>query len=166
LETSKWLPTTQEQRLVWAIRIAVVLGVLVAISYEFDKTLWDWLKLLIVPAVIAAGAAWFNQQQRKRELEIADSRAQDEALQAYLGEMSELLLEKKVRKSGADSEERSLARAQTLTTLTRVGPERKGSVVRFLYEIGLISMDSSIIASSRANLKGADLRGGTCSGQT
>jgi hypothetical protein len=46
LTTSKWLPTTQEQRLVWAIRIAVVLGVLVAIGNAYDKNLWDWLKLL------------------------------------------------------------------------------------------------------------------------
>jgi type III secretory pathway component EscS len=51
---------------VWAIRLAVLLGVLLTISYAFDKTLWDWLKLLIVPAVIAVGATWFNKQQRER----------------------------------------------------------------------------------------------------
>jgi hypothetical protein len=64
LATPRWLPTTKEQSLVWAIRIAVLLGVLVAVANAVDKPLWDWLQLLIVPAVIAAGVAWFNQQQR------------------------------------------------------------------------------------------------------
>jgi len=67
----------------------------VLIGYRYDITLWDWLKLLIVPVVIAGGGLWFNRQQREREieiarqqreqeLEIAERRTQDEALQAYL----------------------------------------------------------------------------------
>ena len=46
-----------------------------------DKTLWDWLQLLILPAVVALGAtigtAWFTGQ-----------RAQEEALQNYLKEVA------------------------------------------------------------------------------
>ncbi len=48
-----WRPTAQQ--VLWAVRIAIVLSLLVAIGYPYDITLWDWLKLLIVPAVIAAG---------------------------------------------------------------------------------------------------------------
>jgi len=79
----------------WAIRGAIVLGVLIAVGYFYGVTLWDWTKLLVVPAVIAGGGIWFNRQQRERELaiareqrerdvEIAQRRTQDEALQAYL----------------------------------------------------------------------------------
>ena len=35
--------------------------------YPYGITLWDWIKLLVVPAVIAGGGLWFNTQQRARE---------------------------------------------------------------------------------------------------
>ena len=35
------------------------------------KTLWDWMELLIVPAVLALGALWFNKTQKDTELAIA-----------------------------------------------------------------------------------------------
>jgi len=35
---------------------------------SFDKrTLWDWMRLLIIPAAIAGGTIWFNQSQRARD---------------------------------------------------------------------------------------------------
>lgn len=89
-----WRPNSQQ--ILWIIRIAIVLSLLVAIGYSYGITLWDWIKLLVVPAAIAAGGLWFNRQQQERQrednqqqqergLEIENQRAQDEALQAYLG---------------------------------------------------------------------------------
>jgi len=86
-----WRPTPRQ--VLWGIRIALVLAVLVAIGYAYGIILWDWLKLLIVPAVIAIGGLWFNHQQQERGLEVENQRAQDEALQAYLDQMSQLLLD-------------------------------------------------------------------------
>jgi hypothetical protein len=54
------------RQVLWTLGLAAVLAV-----DRYDKTLWDWMKLLIVPAVIAGGGLWFNRQQRERELEIA-----------------------------------------------------------------------------------------------
>jgi hypothetical protein len=59
-----WHPTPG-QRLVWAIRAAIILGVFVLIASAVDKTLfgktvWDWLDLLIVPAALAL-AGYFHQ---------------------------------------------------------------------------------------------------------
>src|SRR5215213_11351235 len=71
-----------------------LLAVAVLIGYRYDITLWDWIKLLIVPAVIAGGGLWFNVQQREREHRIASERAQDEALQGYLDGTSQLLTDK------------------------------------------------------------------------
>jgi hypothetical protein len=65
LLVSDWRPTPQQG--VWALRIALVLFALVAIGYTDDITLWDWAKLLIIPAAIAFGGLWFNAQQRDRE---------------------------------------------------------------------------------------------------
>src|SRR5215216_6104596 len=118
------------------------------------KTVWDFLQLLIVPLMLAAIGFWFTAQQDARqqqienqraqqaqkiegqraeaERELADQRAQDEALQAYLDQMSGLLLERDLRDSAEDSEVRTLARARTLTVLERLDPSRKTAAMRFL----------------------------------
>src|SRR5687767_13929296 len=101
-----------------------------------DKTFWDCLELLIVPAALALGVYWLNRRQderdreadatrererqdqearrdkereadatqreserqisenarKQRELDVANQRAQDDALRAYLTQMSSLLL--------------------------------------------------------------------------
>ena len=43
-------------------------------GWGLNKSLWDWLDLLIVPAVLALGALWFNTQNQQREREIASER--------------------------------------------------------------------------------------------
>ena len=59
------------------------------------KTLWDWMGLLIVPVVlslITVAFAWQQDARQQRienkraeaERELAEQRAQDEALQVYL----------------------------------------------------------------------------------
>jgi predicted membrane protein DUF2207 len=92
LSTSSWLPTTEAKRLVWVLRFAIVLGVLVLIASVVDKTLWDWLGLLIVPVVLAIGGYLFNSTQNRATQAAAERRAQAEALQAYLEYMSDLLV--------------------------------------------------------------------------
>jgi hypothetical protein len=103
-----WCPTTNQ--LVWIIRGLIVLGILLAIGAPYDKGLWDWLDLLIVPAAIAVGVFLLDRRQRERdraaeedrqrrhqlemeeqrdrELRVEAQRAQDAALQAYLDQMS------------------------------------------------------------------------------
>jgi uncharacterized protein YjbI with pentapeptide repeats len=165
---SDWRPTTKRQRL-WITRVAIVLAISVAIGYPFDITLWDWLKLLIVPAVIAGGAVWFNHQQRERELAIEDKRTQDAILEAYIIQMSELLVSHKLLDSRQDDVVRTVAQGQTSAVLPRLDGPRKGNVVRFLHNTSLIK--SSLINEGHpiinlnaldlegAILKGADLRG-------
>ncbi len=114
------------------------------------KTVWDWLDLLIVPlmlALITIAFAW-QQDARQNDIEdrradaerkLAEQRAQDEALQAYLDQMSTLMLEKDLRESEVNSEVRTLARARTLTVLERLDPTRKTEVIRFLSEAELIN---------------------------
>jgi hypothetical protein len=121
-----------------------------------DKTLWDLLQLLIVPLVLASIGFWFTAQQdanqqhienqrAKAERELAKERAQDEALQAYLDQMSNLLLERNLRESAKDSEVRSLARARTLTVLSRLDSARKERLLQFLYEAGLLHKQNPVI---------------------
>ena len=75
-----------------------------------NKTVWDWLQLLIVPIVLAAAGFWFTMQQDARQQEFENQRTQDAALQAYLDQMSQLLIEKGLHSSEDDGEIRTLAR--------------------------------------------------------
>src|SRR5687767_9171457 len=110
-----WRPSRDQ--VLWASRIVLVLAALLAIlaliGLPFGITLWAWVKLLIVPAVIAGGGLWFTQQQQAHEIQLAEQRSQDEALQAYLDHMSDLLLTKRLRSpQGSSGEARLLARAR------------------------------------------------------
>jgi hypothetical protein len=62
-------------------------------------TVRNWLELLIVPLVLVGIGLLFEMQQANRQQAmeeqqqaLAEQRAQDEALQAYLSQMSTLLL--------------------------------------------------------------------------
>ncbi len=136
--------------------------------FQREKTLYDWLQLAIIPAVLVVGGFLLNNTISRTEREATEKRDQTErdvaldnqreaALQAYIDSMSELLLEKKLRESGEDDEVRMIARVRTLTVLPRLDGERKGSVLQFLYEAGLINKDKCIIDLRGANLKGTKL---------
>jgi hypothetical protein len=137
------------------------------------QVLWT----LGIVTVIAGGGLWFNRQQRERELEtareqqereveIAERRTQDEALQAYLDQMGQLLLDKDrpLRQSTEGAEVRTLARARTLTLLSRLDRAGKRSAVQFLYESGLVDKEQRVVDLVGADLIRADLSGAILSG--
>jgi uncharacterized protein YjbI with pentapeptide repeats len=142
------------------------------------------LSALAIPVVLAAAGLWFTAQQDARqqniedrraqqaqkiedqraaaERELAEQRAQDEALQAYLSQMGSLLLDKNLRESEEDSEVRTLARARTLTVLSRLDPSRKSAVMEFLVEAELVQSVEGrgpIIRLGGADLSGAEMSG-------
>jgi len=142
------------------------------------KTLWDWLDLLIVPVVLAIGGYLFTRSESQATREAAEQRTQDEALQAYLDQMGQMLLDERrpLRQSERDSEERTLARARTLTILQRLDPEHKRSVLQFLSDSYLIEATPApiwgetdapyartksppVIRLDKADLEHADLMG-------
>jgi uncharacterized protein YjbI with pentapeptide repeats len=138
-----------------------------------QKTLWDWLQLLIIPLALAIIAILFNRAERKNEQRIASDNQREAALQMYIDKMSELLLQEKLRTSAEEDEVRKIARARTLTVLRGLDAIRKASVLEFLYESGLIDKNKRIIDLSGAylsgveqwnsNLSGADLSGANLS---
>jgi uncharacterized protein YjbI with pentapeptide repeats len=138
------------------------------------KTLWDWLQLLIVPAVLAAGAYGINTAQTHRDQQREDKRARqqdkiaangrrDDALRAYLQQMSGLIANNdlsKARQRGKDSLA-GLAQSLTLNVLRQLDGPRKSEVVQFLVDSKLIinnKTTQSVIDMYRANLRGAKLK--------
>jgi hypothetical protein len=164
-QQARWRPT-RSQVLWWTLQIAAGSSIPVLIGYRYGITLWDWIELLIVPAVIAGGGLWFNAQQRAREQRIANERAQDEALQAYLEGVSQLLTDKErpLHRAQLGDSLSTVARARTLTVLTRLNGDRKGSVVGFLHEAGLIAKDRPIFRVHGSDLREVDLSGADLSG--
>jgi uncharacterized protein YjbI with pentapeptide repeats len=148
------------------------------------KTLWDLVDLLLVPFVIALGGYLFNQAQQARNLEFTETQNenqrkisldqnQEQILQKYLDEMKYLLLEKKLATT-KDKTVRKLARSYTLTALRSLNNpyldvagrgrnRRKGSLVRFLYEMDLISGVNPVLSLNKANLEFAYMRKGDLS---
>jgi hypothetical protein len=135
-----------------------------------DKGLWDVLDLVIIPVVLVIGGYFLSKRQKVTELKIArdereserriaKDRDEEQALQTYFSEMSKLLLEHKLRESGEESEQGSLARSRTLTTLRRLNPERKAALLLFLYESQLIAGDAPLVSLYNADLSGANMEG-------
>jgi uncharacterized protein YjbI with pentapeptide repeats len=134
------------------------------------STLRDWLPIsiaLLIPLFIFYGTTQITQEQANSEAKraqaeraLAEQRAQDEALQSYLNQMSGLLLERDLRTSEEDSEVRTLARARTLTVLGRLDPSRKTALMQFLVEADLVQRVDGrdpIISLRDADLREADL---------
>ena len=180
-------------------------GTTTAIVKPAGKTLWDWLQLLIVPLVLTVGAFWLNQIQKSREEKtteqrakseemVAEQRAQTEreiaadnqreaALQAYIDKISELLLHEHLSTSSGPPHIESIARARTATVLRILDPVRRGSLIRFLSQAGILTkciedelmgidlrganldhVSLSKINLHETNLSGADLSGADLSG--
>lgn len=126
-----------------------------------EKTLWDWLDLLIVPAVLAVVGLVFTRLERANERAIADQRFQDETLRTYLDQMTELLLNKQLRSSQPNSEVRDVARVRTLIALRRLDEERRAIVMHFLRDSKLVGLkdEEKIVNFDGVDLSKADLTG-------
>jgi hypothetical protein len=104
---------------------------------------------------------WQNERDQRRDDERAaheravslDVRHED-ILRAYLTQMSSLMLDRNLLRSQPNADARKVARTLTLAAVRRLDGERKGQVVRFLYEARALDP-----ADSKVNVYDADLRG-------
>lgn len=150
------------RKALWILGFGGVIGSILVLTFlaagAADKTVWDWIKALILPFVIAAlgtfGGAWFTRE-----------RSRDTALQAYLDKMSELLIDKRIhREYSRYAVTRVTARAQTLAVLNQLDGKRKRTVLVFLREARLINRhhhtrDGRMIYPLVVGLRNADLSG-------
>jgi len=134
-------------------------------------TVRAWLELLIVPLALAVIGFLFTMQQdarqqaienqrSKAERELAQERNQNEALQAYLDQMTNLLLERDLREAQEDSEVSTLAQARTLTVLGAINAVHKTEVIRFLINVDLLQRvdgKDPVIELDSADLAGVKL---------
>lgn len=105
----------------------------------------------------------------------ADQRALDAALDTYISQMEQLILEKYLLASQSDDPVRTVAKTRTITALRRLDGEHNQQLIQFVRDVGLFrgllpfdihlaeaklsGADLSGANLSRANLSGADLSG-------
>jgi hypothetical protein len=120
----------------------------------------------LIAVVIALGGVGTAQMvsialgdRRSRETrDLEAQRAREAALQNYFEEVGELLIAKPLRRASPGDLLSTVVRAQTLSVLEGLDPDRKRILLLFLYESGLIHKDKPVVSLVAANLSGANLR--------
>jgi uncharacterized protein YjbI with pentapeptide repeats len=105
------------------------------------KTFWDLLQLAGIPLALVGLAWWLNSSEQQRQTALSLDQMREERFQTYFARMTNLL-EKGPRTLPLDPKKRSIARTLTLTTLRGLDGERKGLLVRFLNESGMIDKNN------------------------
>jgi uncharacterized membrane protein len=184
-----WFTTQPRWHVGWTVALVVVLAVFMVLVWGGyflgwtwtgfsvkgkGDTLWNWITLLLVPLIllaVAKGVSTHQSQvsdtmgkQQQTDLQLAHERQQEVVLEAYLNHMSDLLRNRNLSRSQPGSDVRTIARALTLTALQMVGKNRKGVLLQFLHEAGLITKNKTIIDLRRGDLREADLSGVDLSG--
>jgi uncharacterized protein YjbI with pentapeptide repeats len=135
-------------------------GDIATAEYQWSKTLWDWMDLLIVPALLGGIAIWFNEQTRRRNRTNEEDRFREDALQKYFDSMAALMLRPDTDKAKLSTQARNVAELRTITVLRRLNLERMQEVVNFLRDSDLLKGGDSILSGARLiqmDLAGLDL---------
>ena len=112
------------------------------------KTLWDWMQLLIIPAVLVVGGYLFNLTISRNEQKIASDNQRETALQDYIDKISELLLNAHLGDSPPPHQVAIIARARTATVLRILDPIRRASLIQFLSQSCILALSVENSAKS------------------
>src|SRR5918992_243477 len=128
------------------------------------QKVWDWLELVGISTAIGFVGWIFARRQQERDEAVALEHAQDEALRAYLDQMSNLMIDQKLGKNHENSIEdsvRKVAQARTIAILLGLDAEHKRRPLKLIYELELINRNRNgnkcIIELKNAGLDHANL---------
>lgn len=143
-----------------------------------EKTLWDWMDLLIIPLALALIALIYKKithdtdqrlknERLKNEKDIALDQWRENTIRAYFDEIINLLTNynDKYRDKTDDNNnpifDRYLLfsiRMKTITTLRILDGDKKGLLLQFLYEAKLLDNNEHSVDLREADFSGANLR--------
>jgi uncharacterized protein YjbI with pentapeptide repeats len=115
------------------------------------KTLWDWLDLLIIPIVIAFFAWIFKEADKEKTTKQEREKTYENILESFINIMTKLLLENNLGGIDTTTETVAVARTRVILALSNLDRARKGQIIQFLYESGLINLNPKL------KILGADL---------
>ncbi len=135
------------------------------VEKQEPRKIWDWISLLGVGSAVALVGYVFARKQKERDEAVASDRAQEEAIQSYLSQMSNLMIDQRLGKKrydGLEDSVRKVAQARTIATLLALDKDHKRRPLKLTYELGLIQKEANgkkpIINLRNAALDHADLR--------
>jgi uncharacterized protein YjbI with pentapeptide repeats len=146
--------------------LVLALGVVMVLVQTDDaKAVSD--NAALIGALVALGGVFTAQmvsisldERRAHEArDIEAQRAHETALQNYIEAVGELLIEKPLREASPGDNLSTVVRAQTLSVLEGLDPDRKRTLLLFLHESGLIRKDKRVVSLAAADLREANLRG-------
>jgi hypothetical protein len=135
-----------------------------------EKSLWDWLSLLVVPVGLSLVVFKLDDGQSQRERTRAEATARNVAvaqldrqraddLDTYIGRMSDLMLDRDLTHSAPGSDVTKLASTLTTTVLPRLDGRRKAEVLLFLNRSRLLDPRGVALDLSHADFERLDARG-------
>jgi uncharacterized protein YjbI with pentapeptide repeats len=116
------------------------------------------LAILVSIAGLWVGAKQFSEQQKATAAQTLDQERQA-TLSGYLDQMSTLVLQDNLRKSKFGAPVRAIADALTDSASRSLDGTRRGTLIRYLWQTGLIFRPDSVIFVPRMDLDRAKLRG-------
>ena len=133
-----------------------------------NLTFWHVVGAVVIPLSGGLLIVWvgslFNRNQREREEAVENKQAQDNALQAYLDQMSDLLVNQHLRSLPPGSDIHRLAEARTSEVLLGLDGDRKRRPLKLVYGLGLIKKgantgeaDGTLLDLQNLSLDHADL---------
>jgi uncharacterized protein YjbI with pentapeptide repeats len=163
----KRVVTTHSVVPTWVLWTALVIGVIAVLLWigytvlptytGFEKKkAWDWIDLIGISSAIALVGWIVARKQREREETIALEHAQDEALRAYLDQMSDLMVVRELPKKKRQDPEWKVAQARTIAIFLGLDGRHKRRPLKLVHELGLINKGQSILGLENAGLDHAD----------
>jgi Pentapeptide repeats (8 copies) len=137
-------------------------------SFTPKRTWWDRCGVIFqgftaIAIPISALALYLSVEQFKAQQTTATQDALTQqyqgVLSGYLDDMSSLVLNYRLTSSRAGAPVRALAVARTDTAVRNLDGPRKGTLIRYLWEAGLISEPHPIVDLFQADLTDADFPG-------
>ena len=129
------------------------------------KSAWDWLNLLIAPALLATGGIiaerYFkrkDQRQSDLEKEIAEEKSRQILFRAYIDYMTQVLMNEDLFGEDKNVENEkllSIVKARTVAIIQVLDGKNNRTLFKFLREAGL----TQSISFSNADLSNTDLSG-------
>lgn len=102
-----------------------------------EKTLWDWLELLIIPLIFSLGGYLVSVAAEQVQEASVEEQYQQRLFRGYVEQISDLLLDKGLSTAGEFSEVKVVAQSITESTLRDLDAQRRNAVMLFLRSTGL-----------------------------
>jgi len=110
---------------------------------ESAKTLFDWLKLLIIPLSLGLLGWSYKESEKVKAKKSEEERSRNETLNSFFNVITDLLQNHDLA-GQPNVQTRAMAKTRINMTLSQLDGDRKGQVLQFLYESDLIDTNPKL----------------------